>query len=127
MLRDCATILSISRVLVAWQPIGIAMGAYDVCLRYVKQREQFGTPLAAFQLVQEKLARMLGNIQVRVSANNRPALSQLLLKYAHEYANTCNHRLTGATVLDRHITRRSRAKSGICHLFHFFDALVAIS
>lgn len=31
--------------------------------RYVNERKQFGVPLAAFQLTQEKLVRMLGNIQ----------------------------------------------------------------
>ncbi|CAD7698284.1 unnamed protein product [Ostreobium quekettii] len=61
--RDTAKVLSTSRITVAWQPVGIAMGAYDVCMRYVGQREQFGSPLAAFQLVQEKLSRMLANIQ----------------------------------------------------------------
>ncbi|KAK1693145.1 hypothetical protein QYE76_009842 [Lolium multiflorum] len=39
------------------------MGVYDMCHRYLKQRKQFGAPLAAFQLNQEKLVRMLGNIQ----------------------------------------------------------------
>lgn len=31
--------------------------------RYVKEREQFGAPLAAFQLTQQKLVRMLSDIQ----------------------------------------------------------------
>ena len=48
----------------AWQPVGICVGVYDMCARYLKQREQFGTPIGAFQLMQEKLQRMLGNIQV---------------------------------------------------------------
>ncbi len=52
----------------AWQPVGLAMGVYDVCARYVKQREQFGSPLGGFQLVQERLVRMLGNVQVRIVA-----------------------------------------------------------
>ncbi len=50
--------------MVAWQPVGMAAGAYDMCVRYLKQRQQFGAPLASFQLSQDKLARMLGNIQV---------------------------------------------------------------
>lgn len=53
------------RVMVAWQPVGLAMGVYDVCVRYVQQREQFGTQLGAFQLVQERLVRMAANIQVQ--------------------------------------------------------------
>lgn len=55
--------------MVAWQPVGLCMGVYDVCVRYCAQREQFGTPIAAFQLVQERLVRMCGNIQVRACAH----------------------------------------------------------
>jgi len=52
--------------MVAWQPIGISMGVFDMCHRYLKERKQFGAPLAAFQLNQEKLVRMLGNIEAMV-------------------------------------------------------------
>lgn len=55
--------LAISRIMVAWQPVGICAGVFDMCARYVGEREQFGAPLGSFQLVQEKLTRMLGNIQ----------------------------------------------------------------
>ncbi|XP_062230855.1 acyl-coenzyme A oxidase 4, peroxisomal-like isoform X2 [Phragmites australis] len=61
--QDINKVLAISRVMVAWQPIGISMGVFDMCHRYLKERKQFGAPLAAFQLNQEKLVRMLGNIQ----------------------------------------------------------------
>ncbi|XP_073105029.1 acyl-coenzyme A oxidase 4, peroxisomal [Elaeis guineensis] len=61
--QDTAKVLSVSRVIVAWQPIGISMGVFDMCHRYLKERKQFGAPLAAFQINQEKLVRMLGNIQ----------------------------------------------------------------
>lgn len=60
---DTNRVLAISRVMVAWQPVGLALGAYDACARYVGQRRQFGAPLAAFQLVQEKLQRMLATSQ----------------------------------------------------------------
>lgn len=59
-------VLAVSRIMVAWQPVGMAMGAYDMCVRYLGQRKQFGSPLSAFQLSQDKLARMLGNIQVSI-------------------------------------------------------------
>ena len=55
--------LAISRIMVAWQPVGICAGVFDMCTRYVGEREQFGASLGSFQLVQEKLTRMLGNIQ----------------------------------------------------------------
>ena len=41
--------LAISRILVAWQPLGLAMGVYDMCSRYLQEREQFGVSLASFQ------------------------------------------------------------------------------
>ena len=62
-MQDTNKVLAISRIMVAWQPVGICAGVFDMCARYVGEREQFGAPLGSFQLVQEKLARMLGNIQ----------------------------------------------------------------
>ena len=38
------------------------MGAYEHALAYAQQREQFGKPSAAFQLVQDLLVKMLSNI-----------------------------------------------------------------
>ncbi|CAK9869786.1 unnamed protein product [Sphagnum jensenii] len=61
--QDTNKVLAVSRIMVAWQPVGIAMGVYDVCHRYLQERKQFGAPLAALQISQEKLVRMLGNIQ----------------------------------------------------------------
>ncbi|KAA6417273.1 MAG: acyl-coenzyme A oxidase peroxisomal-like [Trebouxia sp. A1-2] len=60
--KDTNKVLAISRIMVAWQPLGLAMGTYDMCNRYLQQRQQFGSPLAAFQANQEKLSRMLGSI-----------------------------------------------------------------
>lgn len=56
--------LAISRIMVAWQPVGACMGVYDMAARYIQERQQFGAPLAAFQLVQERMTRMLGTVQV---------------------------------------------------------------
>ncbi|KAF8042055.1 hypothetical protein BT93_A0603 [Corymbia citriodora subsp. variegata] len=61
--QDTNKVLAVSRVMVAWQPIGISMGVYDICHRYLKERKQFGAPLAAFQINQQKLVQMLGNVQ----------------------------------------------------------------
>jgi glutaryl-CoA dehydrogenase len=38
------------------------MGAYEHALTYAQQRLQFGKPIGSFQLVQDLLAKMLGNI-----------------------------------------------------------------
>lgn len=60
--RDVAGQIDDGRAGVAWEAVGIAMGAYEAALRYSLQREQFGKPIAAFQLTQAKLANMLGNV-----------------------------------------------------------------
>ncbi|WP_328304483.1 acyl-CoA dehydrogenase family protein [Actinomycetospora sp. NBC_00405] len=38
------------------------MAAYELALSYAQQREQFGRPIAGFQLMQELLVQMLGNV-----------------------------------------------------------------
>ncbi|MGK7223657.1 acyl-CoA dehydrogenase family protein [Kocuria flava] len=60
--KDVAAMLRAMRSDVAWIATGVQAGAYEAALRYVRSREQFGRPLGGFQLVQEKLARMLGNV-----------------------------------------------------------------
>lgn len=60
--RDVARILGAMRSDVAWIATGLQAGALEATLRYVTEREQFGRPIGGFQLVQERLARMLGNL-----------------------------------------------------------------
>ncbi|EAL70185.1 hypothetical protein DDB_G0274585 [Dictyostelium discoideum AX4] len=55
--------LFLTRIVVGWIALGVASNAYEKCLQYVKQRNQFGQPLAQFQLVQERLVKMCSNIQ----------------------------------------------------------------
>ncbi len=47
-----------SRIEIAAQALGIAQCAYDKTLDYVKQRKQFGQPIAAFQALQHRLAHL---------------------------------------------------------------------
>lgn len=60
--RDVNRILRVMRSDVAWIATGLQAGALDAALAYVKKREQFGRPVSGYQLVQEKLARILGNL-----------------------------------------------------------------
>lgn len=60
--RDVAVVLRLTRAQVAWQALGVAVGAYEGALAYAKARVQFGKPIASFQLVQQKLADALANI-----------------------------------------------------------------
>jgi glutaryl-CoA dehydrogenase len=59
---DTARVLTATRSGVAWEAAGHALAAYEAALTYVSDREQFGTPLAAFQLVQYRLAKMLAEV-----------------------------------------------------------------
>jgi glutaryl-CoA dehydrogenase len=59
---DTSKVLKVTRMGVAWQATGCARGAYEHALRYTQGREQFGKPIAGFQLVQDLLVRMLANV-----------------------------------------------------------------
>jgi glutaryl-CoA dehydrogenase len=60
--KDCGKVLRMTRTGVAWFAVGCAMGAYEHALRYAVERKQFGKPIGGFQLVQDLLVRMLGNV-----------------------------------------------------------------
>lgn len=59
---DTAKVLRITRAGVAWMAVGCTRGAYENCLQYALEREQFGRPIAGFQMVQDLLVKMLSNI-----------------------------------------------------------------
>jgi glutaryl-CoA dehydrogenase len=60
--KDTDKVLRSTRASVAWEAVGCMRGAYEHALKYAQEREQFGRPIAAFQLVQDLLFRMLSNI-----------------------------------------------------------------
>jgi glutaryl-CoA dehydrogenase len=59
---DTNRVLAKSRQTVAWEALGHAVAAYEAAVTYALRREQFGRPLARFQLVQDKLSHMLADI-----------------------------------------------------------------
>jgi len=61
-LKGPLTCLSSARYGIAWGAIGAALDCYDTALRYTMEREQFGRPIAGFQLTQKKLAEMITEI-----------------------------------------------------------------
>jgi alkylation response protein AidB-like acyl-CoA dehydrogenase len=60
--RDTAQVLRGTRYYVGWETTGCQMGAYEHALKYAQERLQFGRPIGSFQLIQDLLAKMLGNI-----------------------------------------------------------------
>lgn len=55
---DMLQVLGLGRYGVAWEAAGVAAGAFELALKYTKEREQFGKPIASFQLIQQKLVEM---------------------------------------------------------------------
>ncbi|PZE56214.1 acyl-CoA dehydrogenase family protein [Curtobacterium sp. MCLR17_044] len=65
--RSTAEVLRLTRTEVAWQAVGIAVGAYEAALAYARERIQFGKPIAAHQLVQDLLVKSLSNITASIA------------------------------------------------------------
>ncbi|MFT4122894.1 MAG: acyl-CoA dehydrogenase family protein [Microbacteriaceae bacterium] len=74
--RETAAVLRLTRAEVAWAAIGIAIGAYEAAVAYAAERVQFGRPIGHHQLIQELLARSLGNITSSIGLATR--VSQML-------------------------------------------------
>jgi glutaryl-CoA dehydrogenase len=60
--KDAGRVLTTTRSAVAWAALGHAVAAYDAALTYTRHRTQFGRPLCSFQIVQERLVRMLAEV-----------------------------------------------------------------
>jgi glutaryl-CoA dehydrogenase len=60
--KDAGRVLVTTRTTCAWGALGHAVAAYDAALTYSKERTQFGKPLCGFQIIQERLVRMLAEI-----------------------------------------------------------------
>ncbi len=60
--RDTATVLKNTRYGVAWEAVGHAMAAFELAHAYAMQRQQFGRPIAGFQMIQQKLVQMLAEV-----------------------------------------------------------------
>lgn len=56
-------VLDGGRISIASLAVGIAQGAYESAVKYAKERQQFGKPIAEFQAIQFKLADMLVQIE----------------------------------------------------------------
>ena len=60
--RDTGRVLAGTRNAVAWGALGHATAAYEVAVAYCRQRQQFGKPLVSFQIVQDRLVKMLAEV-----------------------------------------------------------------
>jgi len=60
--KDAGRVLAGTRNAVAWGALGHATAAYEVAVAYCRRRQQFGKPLASFQIVQDRLVKMLAEV-----------------------------------------------------------------
>ena len=60
--KDTGKVLACTRLTCAFAALGHAVGAYDAALTYCRERRQFGKPLVGFQIVQERLVKMLADV-----------------------------------------------------------------
>lgn len=116
-LKSALQCLNQARFGIAWGSVGSALACYDEARRHAMEREQFGRPIASFQLVQAKLARMLGEItkaqlvafrlaQLKDAGRVTPAQISLAkmnnVETAREVARTARDILGGVGILDEH-------------------------
>jgi glutaryl-CoA dehydrogenase len=60
--QDTSLVLATTRSTCAWGALGHATSVYETALRYSLERRQFGKPLAAFQIIQQRLVTMLADL-----------------------------------------------------------------
>ena len=74
--KDTNQVLRHTRGGVGWSSVGAMIAVYELAVQYAKDREQFGRPIGGFQLIQDLLARMLGNITASLGMSVRVAQLQ---------------------------------------------------
>ena len=60
--KDAGRVLAGTRNAVAWAALGHATAAYEIATQYCAERTQFAKPLVSFQIVQDKLVKMLAEV-----------------------------------------------------------------
>ena len=60
--KDTGRVLASTRSSCAWAALGHAVAGFDAALTYAERREQFGKSLAHFQIIQDRLVRMLADV-----------------------------------------------------------------
>jgi len=84
--KDTAKVLRATRSGVAWEAVGVMLAAYEIALKYAQERTQFGKPIAGFQLVQDLLVRMAGNVTASLGMCVRLAQLQDAGRYRDEHS-----------------------------------------
>ncbi|HEY2223380.1 acyl-CoA dehydrogenase family protein [Actinomycetospora sp.] len=70
---DAGAVLRRTRGNASWACTGVQMASYELALTYAREREQFGRPIAGFQMIQDALVQMLGNTTASIGMAARNA------------------------------------------------------
>ncbi|MCR4487545.1 acyl-CoA dehydrogenase family protein [Micrococcus luteus] len=139
--KDAARVLVATRVNVGWSALGHATAMFEAALAYARQREQFGKPLGAHQMVQERLAQMLDEVTAmqtrcvavaRLQADGRLRDEQAsLLKYActrgaRRVAQIARDMLGGNGILLEHRVMRHFADVEALHTYEGTESVQAL-
>lgn len=139
--KDATRVLVATRVNVGWSALGHATAMFEAALAYARQREQFGKPLGAHQMVQERLAQMLDEVTAmqtrcvavaRLQAAGRLRDEQAsLLKYActrgaRRVAQIARDMLGGNGILLEHRVMRHFADVEALHTYEGTESVQAL-
>lgn len=139
--KDAGRVLVATRVNVGWSALGHATAMFEAALAYARQREQFGKPLGAHQMVQERLAQMLDEVTAmqtrcvavaRLQAAGRLRDEQAsLLKYActrgaRRVAQIARDMLGGNGILLEHRVMRHFADVEALHTYEGTESVQAL-
>jgi len=94
--KDTSKVLKMTRAGVAWQSVGLSMGAYETTVKYCNSRKQFGKTIDSFQLTQSHLANMLGDLTAMQNMVYQLSILQDIGKMKDEQASLAKVWITKA-------------------------------
>ncbi len=128
--KDIAKILYSTRAGVAYMATGALAGTLRATLSYVKERQQFGKSISQYQLIQEKLAMIQGNLTHAMAMSAQLARMQENGKYDEVATSTAKMmnalRLRESVAMGRGITGGNGILAGEHDIARFFSDAEAI-
>lgn len=128
--KDIAKILYSTRAGVAYMATGALAGTLRATLSYVKERQQFGKSISQYQLIQEKLAMIQGNLTHAMAMSAQLARMQENDEYDEVATSTAKMmnalRLRESVAMGRGITGGNGILAGEHDIARFFSDAEAI-
>ncbi|EGQ1303463.1 acyl-CoA dehydrogenase family protein [Staphylococcus pseudintermedius] len=128
--KDIAKILYSTRAGVAYMATGALAGTLRATLSYVKERQQFGKSISQYQLIQEKLAMIQGNLTHAMAMSAQLARTQENGEYDEVATSTAKMmnalRLRESVAMGRGITGGNGILAGEHDIARFFSDAEAI-